>query len=42
MRKGMGDAARLDKGVSTRFAEGVGARGGGRSEDGREDGGEPW
>lgn len=37
----MGDTARLDKGVSTRFAEGMVVRAGGRSDDRREDGGEP-
>jgi hypothetical protein len=42
MRTGTGDGARLDRGVSMRFAAGVGALGGGRSDECREDGGEPW
>ena len=36
MRGSTGDVGRLDSGVSVRFTAGVGARGRGRSDDGRE------
>jgi hypothetical protein len=38
---GAGDGARLETGVPPRLTAGVGARGGGRMDEGREDGGEP-